>query len=349
MYDVLVAGGGPAGAVVAYCLARNGARVAVLEATGYDTPRFGETLPPEINPALRDLGLWGPFRELGPLESPGIVSAWGDIQASPTDFVNSPHGNGWHVDRNAFDAMLLQEAESAGANVFLRRKLSAPKRSGGVWCCDELRAGFLVDASGRNGLKLERPPNRSIDDVLLAIAALVSFPGTPPPDRRTYIEAAPAGWWYSTLLPNATAVAMFFTDRETYLNEGIVLADRLAHAPLTAERLRGCKLERSCVVDAPSSCRASTFGEGWLAVGDSASCYDPLSGRGIFKALRQGAAAAQAVSLAADSALRDYANTVRSEYDSYLRQRSLYYAGERRWRSSGFWVRRQKIGTNATY
>jgi flavin-dependent dehydrogenase len=342
MYDVLIAGGGPAGAVVAYCLGRRGARVAVLEATGYDTPRFGETLPPEINPALRDLGLEDSFRALAPLESPGIISSWGDAQASPTDFVNSPYGTGWHVDRNAFDAMLLREAESAGASVFLRRKLGAARRSSGVWRCDELRAGFLVDASGRNGLKLEPVPNRSIDDVLLAIIVLVSFRGPGVVDLRTYVEAVPSGWWYSTPLPDGAAVAMFFTDRETYRDEGVVLADHLAHAPLTAERLRTCKLERSSVVFAPSSCRASMFGDGWLAVGDSASCYDPLSGRGIFKALRQGAAAAQAVSLATETALTNYADTVRREYDSYWRQRSLYYESERRWESSAFWIRRRK-------
>jgi flavin-dependent dehydrogenase len=264
MYDVLIAGGGPAGAVAAYCLARSGARVAVLEATGYDTGRLGETLPPEINPALRDLGLWDSFCALGPLESPGTVSVWGDAQASPSDFVNSPHGAGWHVDRNAFDAMLLREAESAGASVFLRRKVIAPKRSGGVWHCEELRARFLVDASGRNGLKLEPLPKRAPDDVLLAIVALVSFPGGAPRDRRTYVESVPSGWWYSTLLPGATAVAMFFTDRETYLDEGVVLVDRLAQAPLTAERLRTCKLERSCVCTPrlPAVRRCSVTG-GW--------------------------------------------------------------------------------------
>ena len=44
-----------------------------------------------------------------------------------------------------------------------------------------------------------------------------------------------------------------------------------------------------------SSCRKTISGEAWLAVGDSASSYDPLSGRGIFKAMRQGTNAAIAV------------------------------------------------------
>jgi hypothetical protein len=32
------------------CLARQGCRVAVFEATNYAFPRYGETLPPEMNP-----------------------------------------------------------------------------------------------------------------------------------------------------------------------------------------------------------------------------------------------------------------------------------------------------------
>jgi 2-polyprenyl-6-methoxyphenol hydroxylase-like FAD-dependent oxidoreductase len=77
-FDVLVAGGGPAGAAVALCLARQGCRVGLLEAAAYDSPRYGETLPPEINPVLSDLGLWKAFQALSPLEAPGIVSVWGD-------------------------------------------------------------------------------------------------------------------------------------------------------------------------------------------------------------------------------------------------------------------------------
>ena len=81
MFDVLVVGGGPAGAVTGMCLARAGAQVAIVEATGYDGDRFGETVPPEINPVLRELGLWEPFQELAPVESPGIVSNWGTESA----------------------------------------------------------------------------------------------------------------------------------------------------------------------------------------------------------------------------------------------------------------------------
>ena len=68
-----------------------------------------------------------------------------------------------------------------------------------------------------------------------------------------------------------------------------------------------------------SSCRRLISGEGWLAVGDSASSYDPLSGRGIFKAMRQATNAAIAVDgfLRGETGLlTDYAALVRAEFEA---------------------------------
>jgi flavin-dependent dehydrogenase len=139
-------------------------------------------------------------------------------------------------------------------------------------------------------------------------------------------------------------MAMFFTDPETYRNDGIAIGEQLAAAPLTRERLQGGGIAKSHVVYAPSFCRRTIFGDGWLAVGDSASCFDPLSGRGIFKALRQGAAAADAI---VNGSIAQYAADVRREFESYTRQRRMYYAAEQRWGSSGFWQRRRRDGRPA--
>jgi flavin-dependent dehydrogenase len=340
MLDVLIAGGGPAGAVTGIRLMQAGVRVAIVEATGYDTDRFGETLPPEINPVLRELGLWDAFQALRPTAAPGIVSRWGTASAVEQDFVSNPHGSGWRVDRNAFDAMLLREAERAGAQVFPNRRVGVPAQVNGAWVVDGIHAGVLVDATGRVGLKLDDRNEREVDDVLLAIAMVIAYEGVAPTDGRTYIETTPSGWWYSGRLPEGMVMAMFFTDAEQY-GDGIVIGDQLVDAPLTRARLAGGRIARSSVVHAPSSCRRKVVGAGWLAVGDSASCYDPLSGRGIFKAIRHGEAAARAIAAGSPEQDSEYAKAVRQEFDAYVRQRRTYYAAERRWEGSGFWARRR--------
>src|SRR5689334_7573862 len=96
-YDAAVAGGGPAGAVAALSLARRGWKVCLFDPSVFNADRVGETLPPEINPVLRELGLFDEFLALGPLESPGIVSTWGGIH-SEQDFIRNAHGPGWHID-----------------------------------------------------------------------------------------------------------------------------------------------------------------------------------------------------------------------------------------------------------
>ena len=103
-FDVAIVGGGPAGAVSALCLARRGFRVALVEATRFEGERYGETLPPEINPVLRELGLWDVFSGLGPVQAPGILSAWDAGSPTEQDFISNAHGSGWHIDRNRFDA-----------------------------------------------------------------------------------------------------------------------------------------------------------------------------------------------------------------------------------------------------
>ena len=168
--------------------------------------------------------------------------------------------------------------------------------------------------------------------------------GGAPPDLRTYVESAPAGWWYSAPLPQGETIAMFFTDCELYTREGVVLEEQLEKASLTRSRLLGAEMVATRTVYAASSCRKAIAGEAWLAVGDSASSYDPLSGMGIFKALRQGTNAA----IAADGFLRgeagllaEYAAGVRREWDAYVRQRRAHYAAETRWAGCEFWDKRR--------
>lgn len=328
-FDVKVAGGGPAGAVTALCLARRGIRVALFEATSFDTDRFGETLPPEINPLLHELGLWDSFSELGSLEAPGILSSWGSDFPEVQDFVSNAHGCGWHVDRNRFDAMLCREAERAGAKVFLNCRAPGP-----------VHAGYLVDASGRTGLRMEEAHGYYKDDTLVAIA--LRLEGSEP-DLRTIIETTSRGWWYSAPVPCGQTMAMFFTDPDIYTSEGIVIGDELESAPLTCARLASRRIAGSRVLYATSACRRKIFGNNWLAAGDSASSYDPLSGRGIFKAFRHGVEAARAV---AEGSTETYSAMVQHEFKEYVRQRTMYYAGERRWPGSIFWGRRAARAEN---
>jgi flavin-dependent dehydrogenase len=85
-------------------------------------------------------------------------------------------------------------------------------------------------------------------------------------------------------------------------------------------------------------------GEYWLAVGDSASRFDPLSSQGIVKALRSGIFGSYAISDLLtrddDSGLDRYRRYVFEEFESYAEVRTKYYREEQRWPQSEFWRRR---------
>jgi flavin-dependent dehydrogenase len=344
-FDVLVAGGGPAGAIVALGLARQGWRVALVEATAYDSPRYGETLPPEINPVLRGLGLWDAFQALSPLEASGMISVWGDPHPVEVDFVRNAYGPGWHIDRRRFDEMLVKEATSAGVHTFSRRRVGTCQREGDRWSVAGHRTRILVDACGTNGLPIDGNVDREIEDVLLAIALTISYSDQGAPDLRTCIETTAHGWWYTAPLPGGTAIAMFFTDPVVYRRDGISIHDQLKAAPFTAQRFEGARLRDSRVLRVTSCCRTTLFGCGWLAVGDSASSYDPLSGRGVFKALCHASSATTSIAACLrgeTDSMPPYARQVRIEFDEYVRQRRLYYASERRWPEYSFWRERSK-------
>jgi flavin-dependent dehydrogenase len=342
-FDAAVVGGGPAGATVALCLARRGWKVCLFETTAFDTERYGETLPPEINPILRELKLFDEFRALAPLESPGMVSVWGG-PPQEQDYLRNPHGPGWHVDRNRFDAMLCRQAVATGAVFFEHCRADASERDAGWWRVGEIRARVLVDAAGRNGLRIRPDAGRDTEDRLLAIVLRLTHPHGAPTDLRTYVESAPAGWWYSAPLPQGETIAMFFTDCGLYARQGVVLQEQLAQAPLTRSRLLGAEALGTRTVSVASSCSRKIAGEAWLAVGDSAASYDPLSGIGIFKALRQGTNAAIAVDgyLQGDAELlTQYAAMVRGEFDAYVHRRRAHYAAEKRWAGHEFWDKRE--------
>src|SRR5215469_7222684 len=342
-FDVAVMGAGPAGAVTALCLSRSGWRVALFERKCFHEVRPGETLPPEVNPILQSLGLWEEFLLQSPLESPGTISIWGNSTPTEVDFVGNPFGCGWHVDRRQFDAMLCGEAASAGTCLFLNRSVRWI-REGGVWQADNMRSKILVDATGRDRLPLDDESNREREDLLLAIVLRIFNWRRQPLDLRTCVESTSAGWWYSTLLPDGTGMAMFFTAPEICREVKTSVPELLRAAPMTSKRLDGGRMKEALIVHAPSGRRKNVFETDWVAVGDSASSYDPLSGRGIVKALRHGRAAAQAI----DARLRgiptrmdQYAAQVQREFEEYARQRRSYYWLEQRWMDQPFWQRRR--------
>lgn len=154
-YDVVIIGGGCSGSATALSLVQQGIEnIAIVEKSDFSKLRVGETIQPPTSELLKKLGIWEQFLKEGHLASSGVASAWGTSELSHSDFIFRAQGEGWHLDRNLFDKMLLNIAEEKGATMFSQTRFNKASRDNNLWnieCEDfSLKAKFVVDASGRN-------------------------------------------------------------------------------------------------------------------------------------------------------------------------------------------------------
>jgi flavin-dependent dehydrogenase len=355
-WDAVVAGGGPAGAIAALVLARAGRRVLLADSAGHAT-RIGEALPPAARPLLRDLDLLPRVIADGHLDCPANASAWGSDELRIRDFIFDVHGSGLHLDRARFDTSLREAAAAAGVHV-VRARVDARdvvrlRTDGGG---DEtIRCRWIVDASGRAATAaIARGARRHSTDCLAAVYARF-VPGGNDDDRdsRTMIEACADGWWYTALLPSRERMVAFFSDidlvaRRTMLSaDGRGVWDGIARTTHLRELLRSSgyvMAGRPHGADASSSRLDRVVGRGWIAAGDAALAFDPLSSQGIFNAMYTGMQAGRAVDAALsggdDTALAAYAARVDSIHRHYRHNLAAAYALETRWPDRPFWRRR---------
>ncbi|MYE17806.1 MAG: flavoprotein dehydrogenase, partial [Gemmatimonadetes bacterium] len=115
--QVLILGGGPAGAAAARLLARWGLEAVVVERSpdpDRAAPSLAESLPPSARKVLAATGLLGVVEAGGFLANSGNTALWGG-EGRRDDFVGGAAG--FHILRSRFDALLRGAAAEAGAEI----------------------------------------------------------------------------------------------------------------------------------------------------------------------------------------------------------------------------------------
>ena len=354
--DVVIVGNGIAGSVLSLLLKQKQISHAVLSRTvGRRDFALAETLPPTALPLLRRLQLLELFEQSAIQKTFGYHSLWGSNRIIDHNFFGySPFKYGLKLDKQALLRRMTEQVESHLVPCLEQPGIRV-EPSGitiEIGRAKTISAKLIVDATGRNRavLNLMKIPVAEHD-------SLVSFSCHAPRIKHprlthgVYVESFEHGWGMASTLNDRENVITLFTHRgnriqkemKKYRNWPSLLSDTIYlkdFLTLADRRVVGG--------NANSSLAEQSAGRNWLAVGDAAMAFDPLSSHGITNALYTASQAAAAIetnlTAGGEAPLRAYSDSLASIGAAYLKAKHDLYSQERRWPGATFWLAAQKDG-----
>lgn len=306
--QILVVGGGPAGATAAAFLARSGFEVLVVERTHFPRYHIGESLLPSCLEILDLVGARETIEANGFQYKTGAVLDWkGEKWELAFGELQGRHTYAYQVERDKFDQLLLEHARASGARaiegVAVRSLEFDGKRpvaailagSSGI---ERIEFDYLIDASGRLGLMAtEYLRNRTYHDEFKNIAVWGYWKGTRrlPGDRAGAIAVGsiPGGWIWGIPLANDTMSVGVVLHRDVHSKEIAagrsmreVYDNALRQSEFISQLLETgtCTAELKVEQDYSYSSKQCS-GEGYLMIGDAACFLDPLLSTGVHLAM----------------------------------------------------------------
>ena len=331
----------------------------------------GESIPPAATPILRKLGCIDIIEKGNVhLNCPGSISLWNDDKPGYNDFLLDAVGQGYHLEREIFDKQILTKACEAGVIRHKGWKLISVKENKGKhqlgFVVDKnkdkskndtsiVEADFVIDATGKSSAFARRlNVFRNVLDEVMFLCAFIELPEGCDLISNTLVESVAEGWWYAARLPNNKMIVTFCTDQQGLKSHQWQNPEKWLKLFTQTKWLKNKlakvfeNISHDClnivVQSAPSSLLSAVCGDNWLAVGDAASSYDPITSAGITKAMQQGEQAGRALASfvmeGKNDLLQVYQQQVFDDFKQYAKVRHELYASEKRFSDSEFWMRR---------
>lgn len=351
-YEVIIIGGGPAGIATSLTLTARGIKNGVVEAQLHPSNKPGEALPPNAKPLLKKLGLTHLVEDPKHIHYYGNKVRWGTDDLQEKEFLRDIYGYGYLLDRIYFENQLRAHLKKNGADFFEGYKLKKlVNESEGLEMSIEkggevhtFNPRFIVDATGRKASVCHQLGNSKLQlDTQFVLTFSVSLKAEI--ERQIYVESTENGWWYAAPKSATELTLMFFTLKEiipSKPNLPAFLRTELDASPHLSQWIQQETLDFDNVKLMPSgtSKLEVPYGKNWLAVGDAAYSFDPISSYGITSALASGFYGGNALASALqqqEDAFLTYRYVMETAFEAYLEKLALYYGQEKRWGDSVYW------------
>jgi flavin-dependent dehydrogenase len=318
--DVVVIGGGPAGATTATLIAQKGHKVVLFEREIFPRYHIGESMIPETYWVLERLNMLPRLRASNFVHKHSVqfVSASGRSSAPFYFYDNKPHESSqtWQIERSEFDMMMLNNAREQGVDahegvrvldvVFDGTRATGVRIQKPDGATELVNARVVVDASGQSGMLMNRLKLRVWDPVLNKGAIWAYWEGayrdTGRDEGATVVLQTESknGWFWNIPLHN-NRVSIGIVAPFDYLFKGRGSHEEVYHeeieaCPAVKERISGAKRVSGYHATRDYSYRSTKVaGDGYVMVGDAFGFLDPLYSSGVLLALKSGEMAADAI------------------------------------------------------
>lgn len=294
-FDVIIAGGGPAGTTAATLLAQYGHRVLLIERGRHPRFHIGESMMPFIEPIMDRLGVdWGE----------------GNLKKGGADFIdekNQQHvffslsGNygTYQIERSVFDEKLFKNAETNGVETHQQEKVTE------VRCHDDkaevatsqavYQGRYFIDATGRSALmgRMNKSVNRIRNLGRYALYQHYKLKSSPDVDElfasgNVKILLVDIGWlWAIPLTGNRLSIGLVVQGNPMEMQRDELFKQYIEASPLLTALLKKSEALNSVQTEADFSyVNEKRFGLRYACCGDAAGFLDPVFSSGFFFAVK---------------------------------------------------------------